>query len=151
MLVCRTAEAEVAEPPAGQTVSRKLRQDQGPRHQRRLETLQIDNLPPRPIDKAQIDVSECAARILEGLRADAFQIARDVGLERLSKCDGIDRLIEASRGKFFPLPSEEASELFRVGQHQDGPFSRWQSDESMLCSVKHRKRRRSRCESSTPA
>ncbi|CAE7239872.1 unnamed protein product, partial [Symbiodinium natans] len=48
--------------------------------------------------------------------------------------DGIDHLIEASQRQVFPLQSEEALELFRVGQQQDGPRSR-QSDESMLSYI----------------
>ena len=44
-------------------------------------------------DETQEDLAVC--RILEGMRADAFQIARDLGAEHLSKCDGIDQLIEA--------------------------------------------------------
>ena len=65
--------------------------------------------------------------------------ARDIGLESLSKYDGIEHLIEATQRQVFPLQSEEASELFRVGQQEDGPLSR-QSDETMLSYMNRRKR-----------
>ena len=72
-------------------------------------------VPAQPADTAeasaretQIDMSERASRVLEGLRADAFLIARDIGLERLSKHDGIDHLIEVIQKHVF---HDKGSEL----------------------------------------
>ena len=88
------------------------------------ESSSVTGEDPMPtIDEAQIDVSECAARILAGLRADAFQIARDIGLERL----------KSFRSMFFRYKAR-ASELFRVDQQQGGPLSR-QNDETMISYV----------------
>ena len=46
------------------------------------------------VSDADVDMSECVSKILEGLRGDTFSIARDIGLERLLRPDGIDHLIE---------------------------------------------------------
>ena len=89
------------------------------------------------IDNSQIDMSECATRILEGLRGDAFQIARDIGLDRLKLHDGIEHLIEMIRRRVFPLQNEEASDLFRIGQQRDGPLAK-HAQEAMLSYVSHR-------------
>ena len=86
-----------------------------------------------------IDMNECVSKVLEGLRGDAFSIARDIGLTRLLEHDGIDHLIEEIRAQAFPLQSEEASELFRQGQLINGPLAK-QPGESMLSYVARRKR-----------
>ncbi|OLP90155.1 hypothetical protein AK812_SmicGene28317 [Symbiodinium microadriaticum] len=91
------------------------------------------------VSEADIDMSECVSKILEGLRGDAFSIARDIGLNRLLKPDGIDHLIEQIRQQAFPLQSEEASELFRQGQLLSGPLAK-QSGEPMLSYIARRKR-----------
>ena len=69
----------------------------------------------------ELDVSDCVQKILEGLRGDVFCIARDVGLDRLLRYDGIDYLVEEIWKQAFPSQSEEASELFRHGQLITGP------------------------------
>ncbi|OLP77417.1 hypothetical protein AK812_SmicGene42525 [Symbiodinium microadriaticum] len=86
-----------------------------------------------------VDMSECVSKILEGLRGDAFSIARNIGLERLLQHDGIDHLIEQIRQQAFPLQSEEASELFRQGQLLSGPLAK-QQGEPMLSYIARRKR-----------
>ncbi|OLP90412.1 Phosphoacetylglucosamine mutase [Symbiodinium microadriaticum] len=91
------------------------------------------------VSEADIDMSECVSKILEGLRGDAFSIARDIGLNRLLQPDGIDHLIEQIRQQAFPLQSEEASELFRQGQLLSGPLAK-QSGEPMLSYIARRKR-----------
>ena len=74
------------------------------------------------------------SKVVDGLRGDAFFIAREVGLERLrfageavstedldaipddtSVTDqaGVDVLIDAIRHSVFPLTTYEAKELFR--------------------------------------
>ena len=52
------------------------------------------------------------------MRVSVF--ARDIRLDKLLKPGGIDHLIEEIRRQAFPLHSEEASELFRQGQHLTG-------------------------------
>ena len=91
------------------------------------------------VSDADVGMSECVSKILEGLRGDAFSIARDIGLERLLKPDGIDHLIEQIRQQAFPLQSEEASELFRQGQLLSGPLAK-QQGEPMLSYIARRKR-----------
>ncbi|CAE7249187.1 RE2 [Symbiodinium natans] len=80
---------------------------------------------------SDLDMSDAVQKTLEGLRGDAFLIARDIGLERLLKHDGIDLLIQKVKDQAFPLQGEEASELFRQGQLLTGPLSK-QSGEPML-------------------
>ena len=91
------------------------------------------------VSEADIDMSECVSKILEGLRGDAFSIARDIGLNRFLQPDGIDHLIEQIRQQAFPLQSEEASELFRQGQLLSGPLAK-QTGEPMLSYIARRKR-----------
>ena len=66
--------------------------------------------------------SELVHRVLEGFRGDAFMIARDLGLDKLTQENGIRDLMDAI--KVFPKASEEAKKLFRVGQRTNGPLSR---------------------------
>ena len=91
------------------------------------------------VSDEDIDMSERVSKILEGLRGDAFSIARDIGLNRLLRPDGIDHLIEQIRQQAFPLQSEEASELFRQGQLLSGPLAK-QPGEPMLSYIARRKR-----------
>ncbi|CAE7256176.1 AGM1 [Symbiodinium natans] len=88
---------------------------------------------------SDLDMSDAVQKTLEGLRGDAFLIARDIGLERLLKHDGIDLLIQKVKDQAFPLQGEEASELFRQGQLLTGPLSK-QSGEPMLSYISRRKR-----------
>ena len=43
------------------------------------------------------------AKIVEGLRGDAFVVAQEVGLGELVAADGIDQLVAAMRALVFPL------------------------------------------------
>ena len=88
---------------------------------------------------SNIDMSECVSKILEGLRGDAFRIARHIGLDRLLMPHGIDHLIEQIRQQAFPLQSEEAPGLFRQGQLFTGPQAK-QAGEPMLSYVARRQR-----------
>ena len=85
------------------------------------------------VDDANIDMSECASKILDGLRGDAFSIATDIGLQRLLLPDGIEPLIEQIRQQALPLQSEEASELFRQGQLIAGPLAKQQGEPMLSC------------------
>ena len=77
--------------------------------------------------------------MIEGLRGDAFSIARDLGLEVLSEPGGLVKLVGEIRSHVFPRAREEAKELFRAGQKQGGPLSR-QPGEPMLSYVQRRRR-----------
>ena len=82
--------------------------------------------------------TEMVHRVLEGLRDDAFDLARDMGVEALTAPGGLRRYIAKLREMVFPRAAEEARELFRVGQ-RPGTLSR-QSGESMLSYVSRRRR-----------
>ena len=60
--------------------------------------------------------------MIEGLRGDAFSIARDLGLEVLSEPGGLVKLVGEIKSHVFPRAREEAKELFRAGQKQGGPL-----------------------------
>ena len=77
-------------------------------------------------------------KIVEGLRGDAFLLARDLGLETLARPGGLERLIEVIRHHVFPRALEESKELFRAGQKHGGPLSR-QPTESMLSYTQRRR------------
>ena len=89
--------------------------------------------------------------MVDGLRGEAFIIAKEVGLDRrwqpgsIEDADemikpGVDTLIDAIRSSVFPLTTYEAKELFRQYCNPNGPLSR-QNGESMQQYVS----RRSRC------
>ena len=73
--------------------------------------------------------------MIEGLRGDAFSIARDLGLEVLSEPGGLVKLVGEIKSHVFPRAREEAKELFRAGQKQGGPLSRQPGEtHAFLCS-----------------
>ena len=60
-------------------------------------------------DKSSIvDRSVLVNKIVEGLRGDAFLLARDLGLETLARPGGLERLIEVIRNHVFPRALEES-------------------------------------------
>ena len=78
--------------------------------------------------KTPSDRSILVNKIVEGLRGDAVLLARDLGLETLSRPNHL-----------FPRALEEGKELFRAGQQIGGPLSR-QPSESMLSYVQRHRR-----------
>ena len=82
--------------------------------------------------------TEMVHRVLEGLRDEAFELARDIGIESLTGPGGLDDFINRMREVVFPRATEEARELFRAGQRQ-GTLAR-QAGESMLSYVSRRRR-----------
>ena len=88
---------------------------------------------------------ESASKVVDGLRADAFTVAREVGLDTLYKPgsdtekSGIVLLVEAMKAAVFPLTTHEAKELFRQYTKPSGSLSR-QNGESMAQYVSRRKR-----------
>ena len=87
------------------------------------------------------DLPFIVQKTVEGLRGDAFLIAKDIGLDELAATGGkgIEKLIDLVRDHTFPLREEEAKELFAQGQRQGGPLSR-QSGESMTSYLSRRTR-----------
>ena len=53
------------------------------------------------------------AKIMEGLRGNAFLVARDMGTAALVQDEGLRSLISKIKLSVFPRASEEAKELFR--------------------------------------
>ena len=76
---------------------------------------------------------------MEGLRGDAFQKAKDIGIAALSVPGGLRTLIAESRAMVFPLGTLEAQALFRSGQALRGPLSR-QEGESIVSYIGRRRR-----------
>ena len=77
--------------------------------------------------------TEVVHKVLEGLREEAFELARDIGIEALTAPGGLRDFISRMRNVVFPRAAEEARELFKAGQRQ-GALAR-QSGESMLPPV----------------
>ena len=59
----------------------------------------------------QDDLPNLASRIIQGLRDDAFLVAADIGVEELTKEEGVETLVEAMRNLVFPFKEEEAKLL----------------------------------------
>ena len=76
---------------------------------------------------------------MEGLWGDAFLIARDMGMAALVADQGFRNPVKKVKENVFPRASEEAKELFRIGQVRGGILSR-QSNESMVSCVDRRRR-----------
>ena len=82
--------------------------------------------------------TEMVQKVLEGLREEAFELARDIGVDVLTRPGGLRKFVEKLRDNVFPRASEEARELFKVGQ-KPGSLAR-QNGESMLSYVSRRRR-----------
>ena len=57
------------------------------------------------------DRSMLVNKIVEGLRGDAFLIARDLGLDTLTQEGGLEQLVTRIKNHVFPRAQEEAKEL----------------------------------------
>ena len=82
--------------------------------------------------------TEMVQKVLEGLREEAFELARDIGVDVLTQPGGLRKFVEKLRAVAFPRASEAARELFKVGQ-KPGSLAR-QNGESMLSCVSRRRR-----------
>ena len=105
-----------------------------------------DSASPRSQEEHDLlDVSpyvELVTKVMEGLRGDAFLMAKDLGLNALMDVGpptGLELLVEKIKEHVFPLRSHEARELFRLGQQANGPLSR-QTAETVLSFIGRRKR-----------
>jgi len=56
-----------------------------------------------------------AQKVVEGLRGEAFDVARDLGFDILCGEGRLEALVEAMRYAVFPLKEAEAKEPFRQG------------------------------------
>ena len=89
--------------------------------------------------------AEAMSKVVDGLRGDAFIIAREVGLDKIWEpgekyvSSGVDTLITAIKQSVFPLTAYEAKELFRQYCKPSGSLSR-QVGESMHQYVSRRRR-----------
>ena len=52
-------------------------------------------------------------KLLEGLREQAFELARHTGFDVLTQPGGLQKLVDKLRDVVFPRASEEARELFQ--------------------------------------
>ena len=82
--------------------------------------------------------SESVQKVLEGLRDEAFELARDIGFDVLAQPGGLRKFVDKLRDVVVPRASEEARELFITGQ-KPGSLAR-QNQESMLSYVSRRRR-----------
>ena len=73
--------------------------------------------------------TEMVQKVLEGLREEAFELARDIGVGVLTQPGGLRKFVEKLRDVEFRRASEEARELFKV-----------ENGESMLSYVSRRQR-----------
>ena len=85
------------------------------------------------------DLPTLASRIIQGLKDDAFLVATDLGVEELTKEDGVKILVEAMRNLVFPFKEEEAKLLYKIGHSPEGILSR-QQGEAMPAYISRRKR-----------
>ena len=81
--------------------------------------------------------TEMVQKVLEGLREEAFELARDIGVDVLTQPGGLRKFVDKLRGVVFPRASEEARELFKTGQKPGSPAR--QNQESMLSYVSRRR------------
>ena len=100
------------------------------------EDVEFPGFPPVEPEEEELvvikpDISTLANNILEGLRGDAFLLARDVGLDALINEEGLEDLLQKTKAFVFPRANEEAKELFRASQKHGDPLFR-QSGESVL-------------------
>ena len=87
----------------------------------------------------EADIIKPHVQVMEGLRGDAFLVARDMGINALVADGGLRELVRRIKQSVFPRASEEARELFRIGQVRSGPLSA-QPSESMRSYCDRRRR-----------
>ena len=83
--------------------------------------------------------TEVVQKFLEGLREEAFELARDIGVDVLTQPGGLRKFVDKLRDVVFPRACAQARELFKTGQ-KPGSLAR-QNQESMLSYVSRRRRR----------
>ena len=93
-----------------------------------------------PLDELTATATQARTemRVLEGLREEAFELARDIVVDVPAQPGGLRKFVDKLRDVVFPRASEEARELFKTG-HKPGSLAR-QNQESMLSYVSRRRR-----------
>ena len=82
--------------------------------------------------------TEMVQKVLEGLRDEACELARDIGVDVLTQPGGLRKFVDKLHDVVFPRASEEARELFKAAQ-KPGSLAR-QDQEPMLSYVSRRRR-----------
>ena len=114
--------------------------DQGPTRPRAVALESPAASEVAPVSSSDDDGAvEAVLKVMEGLRGDAFQKAKDLGIVALSGPDGLRTLIKEIKAMVFPLGTLEAQALFRSGQAIRGPLSR-QDGESVVSYIGRRRR-----------
>ena len=80
----------------------------------------------------QIQKSSCkaeelpalTAKVVDALRGEALSCAREIGLDKLMKVDGLDLLVHRVQARIFPQRTAEARELRKQGMRVGGSMSR---------------------------
>ena len=72
-----------------------------------------------------------AQQVMDGLRGDAYKVAKRMGVKALCEVDGIENLVKQMKEFVFPSKKLEAKELYTHGHAVGQTLSR-QSGESML-------------------
>ena len=84
------------------------------------------------------DLKGLGAKILEGLRGEAFSIARDLGPGTISAENGAEKILDALRLNTFPNARRQAKALYLAGHKSDGILTR-QRGESMYSYCQRRR------------
>ena len=82
--------------------------------------------------------AETVSQIIDGLRGDALQCAKRIGVDELCEPGGIQKLIDEVKKVVYPNAREEAKTLYDHGHRKGGLLNR-QGGESMLSYIARRR------------
>ena len=77
--------------------------------------------------------------VMAGLRGEALQLARDIGVKDLCKKNGIDELMTKMQKIAFPTLRQEASQLYAIGNEKGGILSRQTAQNEPMSSYIERR------------
>ena len=69
-----------------------------------------------------------ALRLVERLQGPALQVAKQLGVQTLTKEDGTEKLMQALADELMPMRRQAALELYNAGTVPQGPLSRQQGE-----------------------
>ena len=101
--------------PAGPDSDLKLKLES---HLTRAQTTETTELPTLPVQALR----HLANKIVEGLRGDAFLIARDLGLEALTQEGGLEHLFERIKSHVFPEHKRKPKNFSGQAKRQVGSY-----------------------------
>ena len=101
--------------PAGPDSDLKLKLES---HLTRAQTTETTELPTLPVQALR----HLANKIVEGLRRDAFLIARDLGLEALTQEGGLEHLFERIKSHVFPEHKRKPKNFSGQAKRQVGSY-----------------------------